>query len=153
MFGGLPTQHRSKQNHQTLQQHSPTTYPRPLNINDLMRADCLALCLRCFANRVTDRERYIAPQTEHPTSSAQGGWAFISGGVEVLPGMRWRVKKGSSLLLAFSQLCSMKFDYVQTITHRIFRSLVSCYESKQQRASAYLWQCRKMTTSVPPVCC
>ena len=72
MFGGLPTQHRSKQNHRPPQQHSPTTYPQPLNINDLMRADSLALCLRCFANRVTDRERYIAPPELTPNFERTG---------------------------------------------------------------------------------
>jgi hypothetical protein len=54
-----------------------------------MRADCLALCLRLFANNVTDRERYIAPSRLTPNFERTGGWAFISGGVEVLPGVRW----------------------------------------------------------------
>jgi hypothetical protein len=54
-----------------------------------MRADCLALCLRLFANRVTGRERYIAPSRPIPNFERTGGWASISDGVEVLAGMRW----------------------------------------------------------------
>jgi len=53
-----------------------------------MRADGLADCLPFFllANSVTGRERYIAPDRATSELRAQGGWASISGGEEVLLG-------------------------------------------------------------------
>ncbi len=42
-----------------------------------------------IANKVTDRERYIAPRRLEMNFARTGGWAFISGFVAVLPGVRW----------------------------------------------------------------
>ena len=54
-----------------------------------MRADCLALCLRIFANRVTRQGALQCAPELTPKFERTGGWEFMSGGVEVLPGVRW----------------------------------------------------------------
>ena len=52
--------------------------PQPLHINDLMRWTVLAVCLRSFANKMTDREQNIAPRTNNLTSSARAGGRLIA---------------------------------------------------------------------------
>jgi hypothetical protein len=46
-------------------------------------------------------------------------------------------RKGSSLPLASNRFCVIIFDYVQTITYRIPRRLVSCHESRQEKGEYF----------------